>query len=66
MPTGRGRRKGEGGARKEEIDDYIAASLVFLEEAVKGLRAGDFTARPLNEYNCRNCHEFPLCPYIQQ
>lgn len=62
-PQKRGRSKGRG---KENIDEFIAASLQYLEEAVSGMRAGDFTARPLNEYNCRNCHEYSLCPYIQQ
>jgi RecB family exonuclease len=60
---GKGKGKGKG---KEEIDDYIVASLTFLEEAVKGMREGDFRAEPLHEYNCRNCHEYSWCPYIQQ
>lgn len=48
------------------LDEYIAASLQFLEEAVKALRKGDFTAKPLSDYICWNCHENSFCPYIQQ
>jgi len=62
-PRMSGRGKGK---NREDIDDYITASLGFLEDAVKGMRSGDFTARPLNDYNCRNCHENPFCPYMQQ
>ncbi|MFN3395970.1 MAG: PD-(D/E)XK nuclease family protein [Thermodesulfovibrionales bacterium] len=49
------------------IDELIMASLKFLEETVKDLRKGVFTARPIDEsyYLCRRCHENPLCPYIQ-
>lgn len=47
------------------IDDYITASLQFLENAVNNMRAGIFTAIPLNDYNCYNCHENAFCPYIQ-
>jgi len=48
------------------IDEYIAASLQFLEEAVEALRKGDFTAKPLSDYICWSCHENSFCPYIQQ
>ncbi|MBI5232911.1 MAG: PD-(D/E)XK nuclease family protein [Deltaproteobacteria bacterium] len=51
---------------KDGIEDYIAASLQFLEEAVKDLRKGDYTAKPLTDYICWSCHENPFCPYIQQ
>ncbi len=50
----------------ENIDDYIIASLQFLEEAVKNIRKGDFKAKPLNDYICWNCHEYAFCPYTQQ
>jgi RecB family exonuclease len=53
-------------ARLSTIDDYIIASLKFLEDAVKDLRKGDFKAKPLNDYICWNCHEYAFCPYIQQ
>ncbi len=64
-------RKSKGGqengdTRANVIDDYIIASLRFLEDAVARMRKGDFTARPLNDYQCRNCHEVPFCPYIQR
>lgn len=49
------------------MDEMITASLKFLEETVKEMRKGIFTARPLddNYFLCRRCHENPLCPYIQ-
>lgn len=47
------------------IDDYIKASLKYLEETLLKMRKGDFIASPLNEYTCHNCHEKPFCPYIQ-
>jgi|Deesub1362A_J573_1020465.scaffolds.fasta_scaffold00004_9 ATP-dependent helicase/nuclease subunit B len=50
---------------KKTLDDYIIASLKFLSETVEGMRKGDFTALPLSEQTCRNCHESPYCPYIQ-
>ncbi|RJQ40255.1 MAG: PD-(D/E)XK nuclease family protein [Nitrospiraceae bacterium] len=46
-------------------DDYIEVCLKYLEETVSDLRKGDFTALPLNEQTCRNCHERAYCPYIQ-
>jgi ATP-dependent helicase/DNAse subunit B len=50
----------------ETIDDYITASLKFLESAVNGMKKGDFRAKPLKEQNCVNCHEYSFCPYIQR
>ncbi|GFP40847.1 PD-(D/E)XK nuclease family protein, partial [Candidatus Hakubella thermalkaliphila] len=47
------------------MDDYIEACLRYLENTVADLRKGDFTALPLNEQTCRNCHERAYCPYIQ-
>jgi RecB family exonuclease len=47
------------------LDDYVAAAMGYLTETVAALRAGDFTALPLNEQTCRGCHERPFCPYIQ-
>lgn len=49
------------------MDEMITASLKFLEETVKDLRKGIFTARPIDDsyYLCRKCHENPLCPFIQ-
>jgi ATP-dependent helicase/DNAse subunit B len=58
-------KRSKGGDR-ESMDSYVIACLKFLEEAVRGMRAGDFAARPLNEYNCSYCHEYSLCPYVQQ
>jgi ATP-dependent helicase/DNAse subunit B len=46
------------------IEDYIEASLSFLEETVTKMRTGDFSASPLNEQTCRNCPERPYCPYV--
>jgi ATP-dependent helicase/DNAse subunit B len=54
------------GQKTDSIDDYIIASLKFLEDAVKDMRKGDFKAKPLNDYICWNCHEYAFCPYIQQ
>lgn len=51
---------------KEGIDDYITASLHLLKEAAGRLAKGDFRAEPMNEYNCRDCHENPFCPFIHQ
>ncbi len=51
---------------KNGINDYIIASLKFFEDAVNNIRKGNFKAAPLNDYNCRNCHEYALCPYIHQ
>ncbi|MBF0558905.1 MAG: PD-(D/E)XK nuclease family protein [Nitrospirae bacterium] len=51
---------------RASIDDYVAASIRFLEDAVGHIKKGDFTARPLNDAMCRNCHEAPFCPYIQR
>ncbi|MDP1758316.1 MAG: PD-(D/E)XK nuclease family protein, partial [Thermodesulfovibrionales bacterium] len=47
------------------MDDYIETCLKYLEKTVSDLRRGDFTALPLNEQTCRNCHERAYCPYIQ-
>ncbi|HBR21859.1 MAG TPA: hypothetical protein DD713_04730, partial [Nitrospiraceae bacterium] len=47
------------------MDDYIKICLKYLEKTVSDLRKGDFTAFPLNEQTCRNCHERAYCPYIQ-
>ncbi|MEW6739937.1 MAG: PD-(D/E)XK nuclease family protein [Nitrospirota bacterium] len=66
-PPKKGRGRGKGKENEEQgIDDYIIASLKFLEEAVKDMRKGDFKAKPLNDYSCWNCHEYAFCPYIQQ
>lgn len=70
----RARSKGQGtkGRKQKEdsgsasLDEYIVASLKFLERAVKEMRDGDFRAEPLNDFNCRTCHEYSLCPYVQQ
>jgi ATP-dependent helicase/DNAse subunit B len=51
---------------KRTIEDYIEISLRFLEETVSRMRAGDFSASPLDEQTCRNCSERPYCPYIQK
>lgn len=50
-----------------DIDEMITASLKYLEETVRELRSGTFPAKPMddNYYICRQCHENPLCPYIQ-
>ena len=48
------------------MEDYIEVSLRFLEETVSKIRAGDFSASPLEEQTCRNCSERPYCPYIQK
>jgi len=47
------------------LEDYITASLKFLEKTISKIREGDFVAAPLSEQTCRNCHERPYCPYIQ-
>ena len=47
------------------MDDYIESCLKYLEKTVSDLRKGDFTAFPLNEQTCRNCHERAYCPYMQ-
>lgn len=47
------------------LEQYIEASLKFLEETVGRMRQGDFAALPLSEQTCRGCHERPYCPYIQ-
>lgn len=54
--------------RKEgrTIEDYIEASLRFLEETVSAMRKHEFPAHPLTEQTCRNCPERPYCPYIQK
>jgi ATP-dependent helicase/DNAse subunit B len=59
VPTSRDRREGR------TIEDYIEISLKYLEETISRLRKGDFTALPIDEQACRNCHERPYCPYIQ-
>lgn len=51
---------------KRTIEDYIEVSLRFLEETVSRMRAGDFSASPLDEQTCRTCPERPYCPYIQK
>jgi RecB family exonuclease len=62
------KKKGQraGGKGQEDMDGYIIAALQFLEEAANGLRSGDFKAKPINDYICRNCHEYAFCPYVQQ
>ncbi|MEW6570967.1 MAG: PD-(D/E)XK nuclease family protein, partial [Nitrospirota bacterium] len=54
--------------RKEErtLDDYIPASLHFLEDTVHKMRSGYLRADPLNEQTCWNCPERPYCPFIQK
>ena len=54
--------------RKEglTIEDYIEASLRFLDESVSKMRGGDFSAFPLQEYTCTTCAERSYCPYIQK
>jgi RecB family exonuclease len=47
------------------LEDYVEASLRFLEETVARMRQGDFAALPLSEQTCRQCHERPYCPFIQ-
>ncbi|MBI4684460.1 MAG: PD-(D/E)XK nuclease family protein [Nitrospirae bacterium] len=47
------------------IEDYITASLKYLEEILTEIRKGNFTASPLADQTCRNCYERPYCPYIQ-
>ncbi|MDI6890776.1 MAG: PD-(D/E)XK nuclease family protein [Thermodesulfovibrionales bacterium] len=48
------------------IEDYIEASLRFLEEMILKIKMGNFSASPLSEQTCRNCSERPYCPYIQK
>jgi ATP-dependent helicase/DNAse subunit B len=48
------------------LNDYVAAAMLFLEETVSKMRAGEFPARPLVEQTCRNCPDRPYCPYIQK
>lgn len=52
---------------KNSMEDYLEASLKYLEEAVLNMRKCDFTATPIgnDQQECRNCHERPYCPYIQ-
>lgn len=59
VPTSRDAQKGR------TIEDYIEVSLKYLKETISRLRKGDFTALPIDEQACRNCHERPYCPYIQ-
>ncbi|PIX89810.1 MAG: hypothetical protein COZ31_00145, partial [Nitrospirae bacterium CG_4_10_14_3_um_filter_44_29] len=47
------------------MDAYIESCLKYLEKTISDLRKGDFTALPLNEQTCRNCHERAYCPYVQ-
>lgn len=47
------------------IEDYITAGMKYLDATLSEMRDGNFTASPLNEQTCRNCHEKPYCPYIQ-
>lgn len=60
----RGTKKGKAGG--EGLAEYVGRSLGFLKEAADSMRAGDLGAKPLEDYKCRNCHEYALCPYIQQ
>ncbi|MEW6162160.1 MAG: PD-(D/E)XK nuclease family protein [Nitrospirota bacterium] len=48
------------------IEDYIEATLRFLEETILNIKMGNFSASPLSEQTCRNCSERPYCPYIQK
>jgi ATP-dependent helicase/DNAse subunit B len=48
------------------IEDYVEASLKFLEDTVSNMRIANFSASPLDEYICWNCSERPYCPYIQK
>lgn len=50
--------------RNETLDEYIDTALGFLKDTIVKLRNGEFTAEPINEYNCRNCAEAPYCPHI--
>lgn len=61
------KKRGKGKSAEEGMDEMIGASLGFLKETVRDLRSGVFTARPFddNYFQCRWCHENPLCPYIQ-
>ncbi|MBZ0156287.1 MAG: PD-(D/E)XK nuclease family protein [Alphaproteobacteria bacterium] len=60
-PQGRGK-----GGTKQGIEEYITVSLRLLEGAVEALTKGDFTAKPLSDQSCRNCHESTYCPNMQQ
>lgn len=60
------RKKKNDSAAGDPMDILVIAALGFLEETVELMRAGAFTANPINEYNCRRCPENPFCPYIQQ
>ncbi len=47
------------------IEDYITTGMKYLDATLSEMREGNFTASPLSEQTCRNCHEKPYCPYIQ-
>ncbi len=49
---------------KNSIDNYIDSALSYLAETVGRMQAGDFIARPLEEFFCTSCAEVPYCPYI--
>lgn len=68
-PKGRAKKRSKGNAPQEpgpRLDDYLSVALQSLETAVAGIRKGDFSAAPLNDTVCWNCHEYAFCPYIQQ
>jgi ATP-dependent helicase/DNAse subunit B len=62
----RSQKTEDGRQKTDSIDDYIAASLKFLDGTVRDMRKGNFRAMPLKDYICWNCHEYAFCPYIQQ
>jgi RecB family exonuclease len=47
------------------LEHFIETALLYLDSAVSGMRDGNYKAAPLNDGNCRQCHERPYCPYIQ-
>ncbi len=46
------------------LDEFIETCLWYLDATVDSMWGGDFSARPLGEATCRQCHERPYCPYI--
>ncbi len=49
---------------KHTLEDYMTASLRYLEDTVAEMRQGSFRAEPLEDFICGTCPEAPFCPFI--
>lgn len=49
-----------------DLNECKAFALGHLQQTMKSILKGDFSAMPIDDQSCRGCHEKPYCPYIQR